>query len=37
MAIGGKMELISEPGKGVITQAMVPLKLQSQPSTLTPM
>lgn len=36
MAIGGKMELISEPGKGVITQAMVPLKLQSKPSTLTP-
>jgi signal transduction histidine kinase len=36
MAIGGKMELISEPGKGVLTQAMVPLKLQTQPSTLTP-
>jgi signal transduction histidine kinase len=26
MAIGGKMELISEPGKGVITQAMMPFK-----------
>lgn len=26
MAIGGKMELISEPGNGVITQAIMPIK-----------
>ena len=26
MAIGGKLELISEPGQGVLTQAMMPLK-----------
>ncbi|HWT28719.1 MAG TPA: CHASE3 domain-containing protein [Methylophilaceae bacterium] len=30
MAIGGKMELVSEPGQGVITQAMIPLKTAAQ-------